>query len=67
VFLLALATRLPHLDHVPHKDELNHVLAARALLERGTLEIVAGAAPYDRAWGSRTSLPEYSGFSARVW
>jgi 4-amino-4-deoxy-L-arabinose transferase-like glycosyltransferase len=51
VFLLAVAARLPHLDHVPHKDELNHVLAARALLETGTLEIAAGAAPYDRAWG----------------
>jgi 4-amino-4-deoxy-L-arabinose transferase-like glycosyltransferase len=51
VFVLAVAARIPHLDHVPHKDELNHVLAARALLERGTLEIVAGAVPYDRAWG----------------
>jgi hypothetical protein len=50
VFGLAVAARIPQLDHVPHKDELNHVLAARALLERGTLEIVAGAAPYDRAW-----------------
>jgi hypothetical protein len=36
---------------VPHKDELNHVLAARALLEGGTLEIAPGASPYDRAWG----------------
>jgi 4-amino-4-deoxy-L-arabinose transferase-like glycosyltransferase len=50
VFVLAVAARIPHLGHVPHKDELNHVLAARALLERGTLEIVAGAVPYDRAW-----------------
>jgi 4-amino-4-deoxy-L-arabinose transferase-like glycosyltransferase len=51
VFLIALAARLPHLDHVPFKDELNHVLAARALLETGTLEILPGAQPYDRAWG----------------
>jgi hypothetical protein len=51
VFTVALAARIPHLGHVPHKDELNHVLAARALLETGTLEIVAGGAPYDRAWG----------------
>lgn len=51
VFLLALATRLPHLNHVPHKDELNHLLAARALLETGTLEMAPGASPYERAWG----------------
>jgi 4-amino-4-deoxy-L-arabinose transferase-like glycosyltransferase len=51
VFLLALAARLPHLGHVPQKDELNHVLAARSLLEYGTLEVVAGGSPYDRARG----------------
>jgi len=51
VLILAVATRLFNLDHTPHVDELNHVLAARALLENGTLEIVAGADPYTRAWG----------------
>jgi|GEM_PF-414959 len=51
VLILAVATRLFNLDHTPHVDELNHVLAARALLENGTLEIVAGAEPYTRAWG----------------
>jgi len=51
VFAFAAVARLFHLDHVPHRDELNHVLAARALLENGTLEIVAGAEPYTRAAG----------------
>lgn len=51
VFAIALAARLPFLDHIPHKDELNHVLAARSLLERGTLEVAAGGVPYERAWG----------------
>jgi hypothetical protein len=51
VFTVALGVRLVQLDHVPHKDELNHVLAARSLLENGTLEFVPGGAPYTRAWG----------------
>ncbi len=49
VAALALGTRLIYLDHVPHKDELNHVLAARSLLSAGNLEIMQGADPYDRA------------------
>lgn len=51
MFAVALAARLPHLGHVPHKDELNHVLAARALLDTGTLAIVPDGEPYSRAWG----------------
>jgi hypothetical protein len=51
VFAIAMGARLMQLDHVPHKDELNHVLAARALLENGTLEIVPGGVPYTRVWG----------------
>jgi hypothetical protein len=50
VFGIALAARLMQIGSVPHKDELNHILAASALLERGSLEIVPGA-PYTRAWG----------------
>jgi len=50
VFIIAVTARLFHLDHVPHTDELYHVLAARSLLEHGTLEIVPGAEPYTRAW-----------------
>jgi hypothetical protein len=50
VLTVALVARLPYLDHVPHKDELNHVLAARALLDTGTLAIVPDGTPYSRAW-----------------
>ena len=46
---LALAARLVYLDHNPHEDELNHVLAARSLLTDGSLRIEGGA-PYTRAW-----------------
>jgi hypothetical protein len=49
VGLLALAARLLHLDYPPFIDELNHVLAARALLEDGTLSF--GGDPYVRARG----------------
>ncbi|RPJ49289.1 MAG: hypothetical protein EHM19_00655 [Candidatus Latescibacterota bacterium] len=47
--LLALAGRLAHLDHAPYVDELNHVLAARSLLENGTMRIGGGEAVYERA------------------
>jgi hypothetical protein len=50
VFAVAALMRVPFLGHIPHKDELNHVLAARALLVRGTYEILPGAVPYERAW-----------------
>jgi 4-amino-4-deoxy-L-arabinose transferase-like glycosyltransferase len=46
---LAIVTRLPTLDKPPFVDELNHIFAARSLLERGVLEIVPGAT-YTRAW-----------------
>lgn len=46
--LLALAVRLIGLYHTPFVDEMNHVLAAHSLLERGTLQIGEGA-PYNRA------------------
>jgi 4-amino-4-deoxy-L-arabinose transferase-like glycosyltransferase len=49
VLALAVAVRLVFLDHTPHIDELNHVLAARALLADGTLSIEGGT-PYARAW-----------------
>ncbi len=45
---LALGVRLVGLDHTVHTDELNHVLAARSLLENGTLAIADGD-PYSRA------------------
>jgi 4-amino-4-deoxy-L-arabinose transferase-like glycosyltransferase len=51
IFTVAVLARIPYLGHVPHRDELNHVLAARALQETGTLEIVPGADPYTRAEG----------------
>jgi hypothetical protein len=50
VFLIALVLCVPFIDHLPLKDEMNHVLAARALLERGTLEMVPDAVPYARAY-----------------
>jgi hypothetical protein len=46
---ITLAVRLLYLDHAPYVDELNHALAARSLLEDGTLSINGGA-PYTRAW-----------------
>ena len=49
VALIALAVRLAQLDHAPFIDEMNHVLAARSLLEDGDLAILDGR-PYGRAW-----------------
>jgi 4-amino-4-deoxy-L-arabinose transferase-like glycosyltransferase len=49
VALLALVVRLVYLDHSPYIDELNHALAARSLLEDGTLRINGGS-PYARSW-----------------
>ena len=49
VFVIALVARLIGLHHTPYVDELNHVMAARSLLERGTLEIAPGGDPYTRA------------------
>jgi hypothetical protein len=46
---IAFALRLVQLDHAPHIDELYHVLAARSLLEDGTL-FINGTQPYTRAW-----------------
>ena len=46
---IALALRLVQLDHAPHIDELYHALAARSLLEDGTL-LINGTEPYTRAW-----------------
>ncbi|HJU65019.1 MAG TPA: hypothetical protein VJ596_05045 [Gemmatimonadaceae bacterium] len=44
---IALGVRLIRLDMVPEVDELHHVLAARSLLDHGTLDI--GGVPYTRA------------------
>src|SRR6476469_4270054 len=49
VFAVALAARLIGLHHTPYVDELNHVMAAHSLLERGTMELVPGGEPYTRA------------------
>ena len=49
VFAIALVARLIGLHHTPYVDELNHVMAAHSLLERGTLEITPGGEPYTRA------------------
>jgi len=49
VTAVALIVRLVQLDHTPFVDELNHVLAARSLLEQGTLTIEDGGV-YSRAW-----------------
>jgi 4-amino-4-deoxy-L-arabinose transferase-like glycosyltransferase len=46
---IAFALRLVQLDHAPHIDELYHALAARSLLEDGTL-FINGTEPYTRAW-----------------
>ncbi len=48
LLLLAAGVRLLGLDHTPHYDELYHVLAARSLLEDGTLQLGDGF-PYVRA------------------
>jgi 4-amino-4-deoxy-L-arabinose transferase-like glycosyltransferase len=49
VFAIALAVRLIGLHHTPYVDELNHVMAAHSLLERGTLQLDPGGEPYSRA------------------
>jgi MFS family permease len=49
VVVVALAVRLIYLDHAPYVDELNHALAARSLLDEGSLRINGGA-HYTRAW-----------------
>lgn len=48
---LALTVRLIQLDHTVQVDELNHIFAARSLLEDGTLRIADDAGLYTRAWG----------------
>lgn len=50
VFLAALGVRLLHIDRPLFWDELYHILAARSLVENGTLVLVDGGAPYPRAW-----------------
>ncbi len=45
---LAIVTRLPTMETPPFVDELNHIFAARSLLQRGVLETVPGVA-YTRA------------------
>lgn len=47
VGVIALAVRIPHLDHPPHFDELYHLLAAQGWLETGTFAIADGL--YTRA------------------
>jgi 4-amino-4-deoxy-L-arabinose transferase-like glycosyltransferase len=49
VFAIALIARLIGLHHTPYVDELNHVMAAHSLLERGTLQLNQGGEPYTRA------------------
>ena len=49
VFAIALLARLVGLHHTPYVDELNHVMAAHSLLERGTWELTTGGEPYTRA------------------
>ena len=49
VFAIALVARLIGLHHTPYVDELNHVMAAHSLLERGTMELAPGGEPYTRA------------------
>jgi 4-amino-4-deoxy-L-arabinose transferase-like glycosyltransferase len=46
VAVLALAVRLPHLDHLAYVDELYHFLPAQAWLAEGQLRIAEGT--YDR-------------------
>ena len=45
---LAVAVRLPHLDHPPIYDELYHVLTGRSWSTEGTLRIAGGE--YRRSW-----------------
>lgn len=45
---LAVAVRLPHLDHPPIYDELYHVLTGRSWSTEGTLRIADGE--YRRSW-----------------
>ena len=40
VFAIALVARLIGLHHTPYVDELNHVMAAHALLARGYLKLI---------------------------
>src|SRR5690606_35034555 len=47
---LALIVRLIQLDHTVQVDELNHIFAARSLLEDGTLQIGDDGGLYTRAW-----------------
>ena len=49
VFAIALLARLIGLHHTPYVDELNHVMAAHSLLERGTWALTPGGEPYTRA------------------
>lgn len=49
VFAIGLVVRLIGLHHTPYVDELNHVMAAHSLLERGTMELSSGGVPYTRA------------------
>lgn len=49
VFAIALVARLIGLHHTPYVDELNHVMAAHALLERGSFQLDPGGEPYTRA------------------
>jgi len=49
VFVVALAVGAPLLWQVPFTDELTHVLAARSLLEDGSMSILPGGDPYGRA------------------
>ena len=49
VFAIALVARLIGLHHTPYVDELNHVMAAHALIDHGTMELVPGGEPYTRA------------------
>jgi hypothetical protein len=47
---ITLAVRLVYLNHAPYIDELYHALAARSLLQDGTL-LINGEVPYTRGWG----------------
>jgi hypothetical protein len=49
VFLIVVVAGLPSLGHVPFTDELLHVLAARSLLEHGTMDVLQGGGSYTRA------------------